>query len=155
MATVPQDAEQYEYPETLILKAGDTIAGRFQRLEVGHTRDGDERAIAVLDVDGAERSLWLHEIALRNKLRKLAPEPGELVSIAKGAEKKKAASGRFYWPFKVTAPERPTELLTWDNPLLADDDEDEVTSEPDVPIGPVADLELSAGADGDDSDIPF
>ena len=87
-----------EYPETLIIEPGDNIDGTYRRLESGRTKDGEDRAIVILEIDGVERSLWLHEKALRGQFRELKPEPGELIHIRKGAEKKKGASGYSYWP---------------------------------------------------------
>lgn len=121
------------YAETLILDPGDDITGRYLRLEQGHTKDGESRAIAILEVDDVERSLWLHETALRGQFRELKPEPGELVRIVKGAEKRKSGSGFNYWPFRVVAPERPVETVGWDSPLLGDDEASgDVT--PDAPM---------------------
>jgi hypothetical protein len=145
-------AQTANYAETLILEPGDDIAGKYQRLERGHTRDGDARAIAVIEVGGTERSLWLHETALRGQFRELKPEPDELVRIQKGSEKKKSGNGFNYWPFRVTAPDRPVETVSWDSPLLGDDDElAATTSEPDVPI----DTSEVTVVEADSADIPF
>lgn len=112
------------YPETLILQAGCSFRGRFKRLERGRTRDGEERAIAILEADGREHSLWLHETALRGQFRDCRPDPGETIIVIKGAEKVESASGRSYWPFKVIAPDRPSETPPdWNDPLLGDDTE--------------------------------
>jgi hypothetical protein len=118
-----------EYPSALIVEAADDLEAKFIRLERATTRDGEPRAIAVLElmkihageheIDGAERSLWLHETALRGQFQRLAPKAGELVRIKKGAEMKASEStGRDYWPFEVTAPERQPEALAWDDALL-------------------------------------
>jgi hypothetical protein len=129
------------YPETITLEAGDRIEGHFLRLERGTTRDGAERPIAILQVEGAERSLWLHETALREKMRELRPESGELLVVVKGAEKKESGSGRFYWPVTVSAPDRPSAggEISWDDPLL----------------GPSADGSRSPARANNDDDIPF
>jgi hypothetical protein len=149
MTTVQQD-----YPQTLILEPGTAVEARFIRLERGHTRDGEARAIAVLALDGAERSLWLHERALRDKVRELKPETGELLRIEKGAEKRLSeSSGYRYWPFKVEAPDRPAETIGWDDACFADDVPESSTDRPasDVPAD-TADLDTTpAHAD----DIPF
>jgi hypothetical protein len=79
------------------------------------------RALVLLD--GAERGLWLHELALRGQFRELRPKPGERIAISKGAEKVRAGSGFDYWPFAVSAPGRPIKALGWDDPLLGDGEE--------------------------------
>jgi hypothetical protein len=136
--SVRAQQDDSKYPETLILEPGDQIEGRFDHLERGTTRDGEPRAIAVLEVDGVPRSLWLHETALRGKFAELRPRRGERVLISKGSEKVKSpVSGYSYWPFQVTCPERPPETLDWDDPLL--DAPDDVEPEPDTPAGPIAD----------------
>jgi hypothetical protein len=127
------------FPATLILEAGDYIQGRYVRLERGTTREGVERPIVVLvithvfagehDVDEAERSLWLHETALRSQFHKCAPEEGETVRITKGAEQAVSEStGRRYWPFSVTAPDRPVESVGWDDAMFAGGGDDEDAS---------------------------
>lgn len=113
-----------EYPENLILEPSESTEGRFERLEEGHTRAGERRGIAILTVEGSERSLWLHEKALRGQFRQLRPEPGERVLIVKGAAKKTSeATGNGYWPFRVTAPDRPAPELDWSDPMLDAGDE--------------------------------
>jgi hypothetical protein len=136
-----------QYPATLILSAGEHVQGTFLRLEKGRTRDGAERAIAVLEVDGAQRSLWLHERALRAQMRQLAPVAGELIRIEKGAEKKLGANGYSYWPFSASAPQRPAENLDWSDALLGDDDGAVSTGV--APQPPVT------GRDEQDDDVPF
>ena len=134
-----------EYPQTLIIEPGQTLEGRFERLERGTTKDGEPRAIAIMTIDGAERSLWLHETALRAKFSELRPEPGELVAIHKGAEKRTSeTSGRSYWPFRVAAPDRTVQAPSWDDPLFAGDD-----------IAPVPSDVPSDIPKGDDDDTPF
>ena len=137
------NAPSITYPEVLILEPGDEVEGRFLRLERGHTRDGDERAIAILEVDGAERAIWLHEKALRGQFRQLRPEVGETVNIEKGREKRESGSGFRYWPFRVTAPERPAAGLDWSEDLLGADDGRADSATPQTPATPpVADAEI-------------
>ena len=112
-----------QYPATIILDPGGSLEGRFKYLTRGHTRDGDERAIAVIEVDGVERSLWLLETALRGQLRQVKPKAGELIRIEKGAEKRESSSGYKYWPVAVSTPERPAAGLGWDDELLGGDDD--------------------------------
>jgi hypothetical protein len=149
-----------DFPENIILEPGQTIDGAFQRVEKGRTKDGDARAIAVVEIDGQERSLWLHETALRSKFAQLRPEPGERVRVTKGAAKKRSeSSGYSYWPFQVTAPEREPETVDWDDPLLAgkDDGGDQVDAdalEVRADTAGLSEPERSTG-EPDDGDIPF
>jgi hypothetical protein len=138
-------------PRKSILEAGQTVEGPFKRLERGYTKDGDARAIAVIEIDGRERSVWLHEIALRGQLRDLRPEPNEVIRVTKGSEKKQSANGFAYWPFQVTAPDRPSEGVDWDSPLLGEGGESESRS--DVPAETAGLGERSP--DTPDDDIPF
>lgn len=120
-STVSPKSDQ-DYPESIVLEPGLTVQGRWLRGTKGHTRDGDPRVIAVLEIDGVERGLWLHETALKAKIRDLRPEPGELLRVSKGAAKKTSeVSGREYWPIKVSCPERPPAELDWDDPCLFGD----------------------------------
>jgi hypothetical protein len=146
-----------EFPENIILEPGGDVEGRFLRLESGPTRHG-ERPIAILDVDGVERSLWLLEKPLRGQFREKQPKPGELIRIVKGTTKKRSAGGFEYWPCRVHTPER-DESISWDSPLLADDD----ASAPEPPQSDVpADFPgygepraTTAKPDGSDDDMPF
>jgi hypothetical protein len=134
------------YPETISFDPGDRIEGRFLRLERGRTREGAERAIAILQVGDSERSLWLHEVALRERMRELRPEAGELLVIVKGREKKESAAGRWYWPISVSMPERPSGddgPIGWDDPLLGGVEQ------------PSADRPTSPAQANNDDDIPF
>lgn len=118
--TVPSKSDR-DYHESIILEPGITIEGRWLRGEKGHTRDSEPRGIAILEIDGVERSLWLHETALIAKLRDLRPEPGELLRVSKGSEKKTSeTTGRQYWPIKATCPERPVAEFDWDDPIFSD-----------------------------------
>ena len=132
-----------ERPQSLILEAGEKYEGIFKALSRGHTREGDPVAIAQVEIDGVPRSIWLLQAALISQFKKCAPKVGERIVVSKAAEKRKSeASGRWYWPFEVTAPDRPEETLTWDDPLLDGD------AEP----NPVA--KQSTGS-SDLDDIPF
>jgi hypothetical protein len=119
-----------EYAESIILGPGQTVEGRFRRLEHGRKKDGSRQLIAVLEIDGDERALWLHEKALRGRFAEVRPEPGELVRVSKAREKKLGGNGFNYWPIKVTAPEREPETVDWNDPLFASDDEDDDDSVP-------------------------
>jgi hypothetical protein len=115
MATVPEQAEEREYPESWMWdEDGDRVSGRFVRFDRAPTRDYGMKAILVLDVDGVPRSVWLTATVLFNKVRdevasrpKRNLEPGEQVSI-KRLEKTKGEGGRQgYWKFQVLFPDRP------------------------------------------------
>jgi len=100
------------------------VAMIFDRFEVGTTRDGDDKPIAVGEIDGRERSLWLLTTALRNQFRKLDPQEGELVRIEFAGKKREAASGRNYYDDRVSAPDRPTTTVTTAHPAFRDEDEE-------------------------------
>lgn len=93
MNSIPPDDD---YPETLILEAGDGVRGAFRYLTTGTTKKGEQRAIAVLEVDDKLRSLWLHETALRRQFAQVQPKRDERVIIRKAADKKKSENGSFY-----------------------------------------------------------
>ena len=136
------------YPELLIVEPGQAIDGRYRRLERGFTKDGEERAIVVLEVDGVERSLWLHEKALRAQFRQLKPEANERVRVSKGAEKILGGNGFKYWPFKVMGLDRPDAELDWNDQLLGGDDELSAAPTPQTP-------ETAPPAAAAETDIPF
>jgi hypothetical protein len=147
-----------EFPESLILEPGDQVEGRFHHCERGATRDGQSRVIVVLEVDDVQRSLWLHETALRKKFARVRPQTGELVRIVKGAEKRKSENSRYYWPFEVKCPERPSEVIGWNDPLFAESDKGEIDL--DIPIasaaGPAPPVLLEQKEeDDDDGPVPF
>src|SRR4029453_4407331 len=97
---------------------GDLVAGTFVRFDEGPTRDYGLRVILVLDVDGAERSIWLSQTALFNKVKDelnrratKTLDPGERVVIQRH-EKTTSENGRSYWPFVVSSPARPEKSTT-------------------------------------------
>lgn len=120
MTTVPDtqpaqnDDEATGYPETWKFdEHGDLVAGAFVRFDEGPTRDYGLKVILVLDVDGTERSVWLSQTALFNKVKdelnrrtSKTLEPGERV-IVQRHEKTTSENGRSYWPFAVSFPDRP------------------------------------------------
>ena len=147
--TSKQQGEGYseDFPDNWIFdEHGETVAGTFVRFERGQTKSYGAKPIAVLEVDGVERSLWLNTAVLVGKFRdelQQRPErelrPGERV-VVKRLEKKTAGDGvTSYWNFRVLFPDRP-ELSTSD---LFDLD-----AEPQREPQPVAE---SAA----DDDIPF
>ena len=151
MATLPETSDEIEFPEAWIFSEhGDLVAGTFLRFDEGQTRDYGTRVIIVLNVDGQERSVWLSQMALFNKVRdelgrraskKL--DVGERVVIERHA-KKKGENEREYWPFTVLFPDRPEKSTT----DLFDLDEGRTykTKQPEEP---------APGDVGPDGDIPF
>jgi hypothetical protein len=94
------------------------VAGTFVHFDEGATRDYRMRVILVLDVDGAERSIWLSQTALFNKVKdKLnrrtskTLKPSERVVVQRH-EKTTSENGRSYWPFVVSFPDRPEKSTT-------------------------------------------
>lgn len=92
---------------------GPRVAGTFVEMNEGPSEYG-RKAIAVLDVDGERRALWLSQEALANKFRDELERrgesdftPGETIVVERGAEKVISANGRGYWPFKVRFPDAP------------------------------------------------
>jgi hypothetical protein len=114
------------YPELVTVEPGTKLVGEFARLERGSFVDGSgnvvKRPIAIIKIDGVDRSLWLHEKALRGQFAEKRPEPGENIVVIKGSQKKVSASGFGYWPFSLELPDRPGEgAPDWDDPLFGDD----------------------------------
>lgn len=116
MTSVPdtQNDVATGYPETWkFAEHGDLVAGTFVRFDEGPTRDYGLKVILVLDVDGVERSVWLSQTALFNKVKdelnrrtSNTLEPGERVIVQRHG-KTTSENGRSYWPFAVSFPDRP------------------------------------------------
>jgi hypothetical protein len=114
-----QNDEAPGYPETWKFdEHGDLVAGTFVRFDEGPTRDYGLKVILVLDVDGRERSLWLSQSALFNKVKdelsrraSKTLEPGERIVVQRH-EKTTSENGRSYWPFAVSFPDRPVKSTT-------------------------------------------
>jgi hypothetical protein len=146
-----QQAGETAYPETWKFgDHGDLVAGTFVRFDEGPTRDYGMRVILVLDVDGRERSIWLSQTALFNKVRdelnrraSKALDPGERVVVQRH-EKTTSENGREYWPFVVSFPDRPekstTDLFGLDEGIVRYDKEP---------------TEPAPGDVGPDGDVPF
>ena len=56
------------FPETFVPDRPATVRMLFDRYEVGTTREGEQKLIAVGEIDGRERSLWLLGTALTHFL---------------------------------------------------------------------------------------
>ena len=148
-------AEGNDYPANWIFdEHGETIAGTFVRFERGQTKNYGSKPIAVLEVDGAERSLWLNTAVLAGKFRDELRErpqrelaPGERIVVTR-IGKATTEDGREYWNFRILFPDRPA-LSTGE---LFDFDERPGSAEPRPSF---SDEEASAAPVPDDGSIPF
>jgi hypothetical protein len=104
-----------------------TVELVFDHFEVATTRDGDEKPVAVGEIDGVERSVWLLSTALRSQLRRLDPKQGETVLIEYAGVKTKSGNGRSYWDDKASIPDRPVEQVTVAHPLFREEVDDHGT----------------------------
>lgn len=91
---------------------GGDVEGRYVRISAAPTSYG-EKPIVVLEIDGEERSVWLLETALRNRIADEVAKrpsgdltPGERVVIHRG-DKKTSAAGREYRAFTARFPDAP------------------------------------------------
>ncbi len=123
---------------------GDLVDGTFVRFEKGRTREYGTKPIAILNIDGEERSIWLLQTVLYEGIRREVAErpsrdltPGEQVVIRR-LEPKVGDAGRTYRPFRILFPDRPPtsasdlfELTSTPKPPAADDDE---TDDDDIPF---------------------
>lgn len=153
MATVPNTADELEFPQSWIFdEDGDQVAGTYVRFDRGQTKEFGSKVIVVLNVDGAERSIWLTQTAVYSKFRQELEnrssqtlEPGERVFIRRG-EKVKGKNDREYWAFVVAFPDRPElsarDLFELDPGLVKKEEKKEPT-------------EPGSGDVGPDGDIPF
>ena len=148
-------AESNDYPANWIFdEHGETIAGAFVRFERGQTKNYGAKPIAVLEVDGAERSLWLNTAVLAGKFRdelqqrpQRELQPGERIVVTR-LEKKTAENGqKSYWNYRVLFPDRPT-LSTGDLFDFEDEPPRQQAPQPSTADEP-------APATGQDDDIPF
>ena len=70
MATETVPAESAEYPKSwLWAEDGNLVSGRFLRFDEGTTREYGSKVIAVLDVGGEERGVWLTTNVLFNRFK--------------------------------------------------------------------------------------
>jgi hypothetical protein len=123
-----------DWPRTWNFDTESVLVGRFIELRRAETQDGP-RALVELELEdiglpgaGERVTVWLSSAVLRRRfadeLRRRARsgasdfEPGELVTIERGAEKRVGASGFSYWPFSVrfehAAKESAAEILLGD-----------------------------------------
>jgi len=93
---------------------GEQVSGTFVRFTKGFTRDFGEKTIAVLMVDGVERSIWLTQTVLygkfRDEVRSRANrriEQGERIGIRRNGKVESEDAMGSYWGFSVGFPDRP------------------------------------------------
>jgi hypothetical protein len=114
-----------EFAESFVPDRPATVTMTFTKFDVGSTKDGDQKLIAVGEIDGEERGVWLLTTALRNQFRRLDPESGEVVRIEFAGDKRDSVNGRRYYDDKVTAPDRPVEEIGVNHPLFTDEEVDD------------------------------
>lgn len=111
----PEPATDDSYPDWWDFdEDGDEIAGTFQRAGRGFTVNG-ERTFVVLDVDGVERTLWLHHTVLQSIFaREIQRRPdkqiavGEQIVIRRRGERT-GNNGRDYTNYKGDFPDGPVQ----------------------------------------------
>ena len=91
-----------ENATSIILQADQDAKGPLLRYDRATTKDGDEADIAVIEVDGEPRSLWLLHQALRSQFAKHKPVVGEVVHVANHGKKESASTGRMYWDWQLS-----------------------------------------------------
>jgi hypothetical protein len=122
-----------DYPRTWDFSAEGELAGRYVELRQVQTSDGPRELVELELPEGERVTVWLSAQALRRRFadelrlrtRQGASdfEPGERISIARGAEMRTSASGFDYWPFEVVF-ERAAKRSAADV-LLGDEPDDE------------------------------
>lgn len=145
-------ADEPTYPETWLWdEDGDVCSGTFLRFDKAATREYGKKLIMVLEVDGAERSVWLLQTALYERVRdELADRPerrltvGERVTFHRQAETTTQDGKRTYRPFRAYFPDRPELDIASEFEL-------------DAPTRRQSEAEAAStgSSDAHDSDIPF
>jgi hypothetical protein len=128
---------------------GDTVEGAFLRAGRGFTAQG-ERAFVVLDVDGTERTVWLHHDALSSAFsREVWSRPdkqlveGEKIRVRQLGQRE-SKTGRTYMNYK-------TEFLDGPQSTHADI----FGKPPEPPAYQAAEPEPGKGNGNQDDDVPF
>lgn len=105
---------------------GPTFLGRFTGvIESGETAYGPKPVARFIEEDtGEEISLWLFNTSLLDNMAKLAPEKDELVKVEYHGRKTSKTTGRKYQSYKVSAPERPVQALSWASLGASEEEED-------------------------------
>jgi hypothetical protein len=116
VATIDEaTADQKQYPRSWLFdEDGDVCAGTFVRFDRGPTKGYGKKTIAVLEVTGEERSVWLYQAALYGGFRDEIADrrghelvAGERVVIERGGMKRNEDGSREYRDFTVYFPDRP------------------------------------------------
>lgn len=91
------------YPESVILKDGESVAGVFVRLDSAPTRDyGMQPVVVFVDAaDSTEKCIWLLHVALKSQFKAAAPTPGDKFVVVKLGKRAAKASGRDYENYRV------------------------------------------------------
>ena len=132
---------------------GETASGVYVRTDAGHTVFG-HRAILVLHIDGEERSVWINETSLRNRLRdELATRKARDFTIGERVIVRRSSTTRE----STTTPGRQVRLVavrfrdaTHDAADLLGVEESQPV-EPELPTDPVPTIV----PDNTETDIPF
>lgn len=98
-------------------KAGDEIAGTVVRLDVADTEYGQQKIVVVDPGDGNLRSIWLLHDALLSQMRKLKPQPGDVIAV-RYLGKQTSGNGRSYHAYTVTS-DRERPQFQWDAKVAA------------------------------------
>jgi hypothetical protein len=129
---------------------GNTVAGTFVGMGKGFTVHG-ERVFVTLEVNGAQRTIWLHWAALLNQFaREVHRRPdkrihaGERVTVHR-LDKRTSGNGYDYFDFKSEFP---------DGPEVSQADMLTIPGEPTAADPAKAEAPTDAGGSPDD-DIPF
>jgi hypothetical protein len=101
--------ELSEHPEAWLWdEHGPVVSGTFVHFARGQTRDYGKKVIAVLDVGGEQRSIWLTATVLFGKFRdELLDrpghrlEPGERITVKRLDKVESAEARGAYWNFAV------------------------------------------------------
>jgi hypothetical protein len=155
VATVDESTagtEEQQYPRSWLWdEDGDVCAGRFVRFDRGPTKGYGKKTIAVLEVTGEDRSVWLYQTALYGGFRDELVDrpvhelvPGERVVIQRGEMKETEDGSREYRDFTVLFPDRPQPST---EQLFPDLDSPRRVEGPEKTEG--------GESDGKDDDVPF
>lgn len=148
----PTAPEAPEYPQWWDWdENGNTASGTFVRAGRGYTQHGD-RPFVVLEIDGEERTVWLHQDVLRNLFaREVQRRPdkriaaGERITLWRLNERT-SGNGRTYIDFRGAFPDSPevTQSDIFGPPPESRSDDKPATEE-----------QADATAGSGDGDIPF
>jgi hypothetical protein len=87
------------------------LVGTFVRLDRGTTAYGPTFIAVLRSEDDVEHAVWLIHAVLRNELKRLRPQPGELVAI-RYLGKRRSANGHPYASYRV-AVDRESSPIDW------------------------------------------